>query len=70
MLSREKFLELAASKYAEINQLKQAPDMMAYERGLRDLMNELGRSIADQQLDDKSKDRPKAVNIIGWIKSY
>lgn len=59
MLSREKFLELAASKYTEINQLEQAPDMMAYERGLRDLMNELGRSIADQQLDDESKDRRK-----------
>ncbi|NJC24523.1 hypothetical protein GGR27_000004 [Lewinella antarctica] len=59
MLSRKKFLELAASKYTEINQLQQAPDMMAYERGLRDLMNELGRSIADRQFDDESKDRRK-----------
>ena len=59
MLSREKILELAASKYTKINQLEQAPDMMAYERGLRGLMNELGRSIANQQLNDESKDRRK-----------
>lgn len=59
MLSREKFLELAADKYAEINHLEEAPDLMSYERGLRDLMNELGRSIAHQQLDNDSTDRRK-----------
>ena len=59
MLSREKFLELAASKYAEICRLEEQPNMMDYERGLRDLMNELGRSILEQQLDEDTKDRRK-----------
>lgn len=59
MLSRDKFLELAADKYAEINQLTEAPNMLDYERGLREVMNELGRSIVEHQLDDASKDRRK-----------
>ena len=59
MLSREKFLELATSKYAEINRLEEEPNMLDYERGLRDLMNELGRSILEEQLNDGSKDRRK-----------
>ena len=59
MLSREKFLEIAASKYAEISRLEEKPNMLDYERGLRDLMNELGRSILEQQLDEETTDRRK-----------
>lgn len=59
MLSHEKFMELASAKYAEINQLEEAPDMLSYERGLRELLNELGRSIVEEQLSGKSTDRRK-----------
>jgi len=59
MLGEDKFLELAKAKYAQINALESAPTMLDYERGLSELMKELGRQLMEEQLSDESKDRRK-----------
>lgn len=59
MLDKDKFMELAEAKYKEIHALNGAPNMLDYEKGMRDLMNELTRSIMEEQLQGKSADRRK-----------
>ncbi|WP_420460865.1 hypothetical protein [Neolewinella sp.] len=41
MLTEDKFLALAKDKYARINALTDQPNLLDYERGLRELMDEL-----------------------------
>lgn len=59
MLSEEKFIELAKAKYAEINKLEKASTMLDYERGLREVMTELSRSVMEQQLSSEIANRRK-----------
>jgi hypothetical protein len=59
MLNEEKFLELAKAKYSQINDLEQSPTMLDYERGLRELMNELTPTIMEEQLGGQTTNRRK-----------
>jgi len=59
MISKEKFLELASAKYEQINALTSEPAMLDYERGLRDLMNQLTLEVMQEQLGGEGKDRRK-----------
>jgi hypothetical protein len=49
MLSEDKFLTLAKEKYTEINALTEHPNMLDYERGLREVMDDLARSVINEQ---------------------
>lgn len=59
MLTEEKFLALAKKKYAQINSLLDHPNMLDYERGLRELMNEMACSIMEEQVGGQTNDRRK-----------
>lgn len=59
MLDKDKFMELAAAKYQEINALNDSPNMLDYERGVREVMNELSRSIMEEQLRGQTTNRRK-----------
>ncbi len=59
MINKEKFLELASAKYEQINDLTSEPTMLDYERGLRDLMNQLSLEVMQEQLGGEGKDRRK-----------
>jgi len=61
-MDKEKFLELAAKKYEHINALTDKPTMMDYEKGLVEIMQELGREVAQSQLGEQTKDRRKKRN--------
>lgn len=64
MLNEEKFLELAKAKYAQINELNQAPSLLDYERGLSELMNELTCQVMESQLGGSSQDRRKKKRLL------
>ena len=59
MLSEDKFMALAKDKYARINALTDQPNMLDYERGLRELMDELARGVINEQLGGQTNDRRK-----------
>jgi hypothetical protein len=40
---------LAKEKYTEINALTEHPNMLDYERGLREVMDDLARSVINEQ---------------------
>jgi len=61
-MDKEKFLELAVKKYEHINALTDKPTMMDYEKGLVEIMQELGREVAQSQLGEQTKDRRKKRN--------
>lgn len=52
-------MELAEAKYKEIHALNDSPSMLDYEKGMRDLMNELTRCIMQEQLQGQTKNRRK-----------
>ncbi|TXB54411.1 hypothetical protein [Phaeodactylibacter luteus] len=58
-MDKEKFLALAAKKYEHINALTDKLTMMDYEKGLVEIMQELGREVAQSQLGDQAQDRRK-----------
>lgn len=62
VMDKEQFLLLAAKKYERINSLTDKPTMMDYEKGLVEIMEELGREVAQSQLGDQTKDRRKKRN--------
>ena len=59
MLTREEFAQLANTKYDESRALKQQPTLLDYEQGFVALWTELGRQVAEANLDPTSKDRRK-----------
>lgn len=59
MLTEDKFLALAKDKYARINALTDQPNMIDYERGLRELMDELAQGVINEQLGGQTKNRRK-----------
>ena len=59
MLTREEFAKLADAKYDEIRALKDKPTLLDYEQGFVELWTELGRQVAESNLDSGSKDRRK-----------
>jgi hypothetical protein len=59
MLNEDKFLALAKEKYAEINALTEHPNMLDYERGLREVMDDLARSVINEQLGGQTDNRRK-----------
>ncbi len=59
MLSEDKFMALAKDKYARINALTDQPNMLDYERGLRELMDELARGVINEQLGGQTNNRRK-----------
>ena len=59
MLTREEFAQLVDTKYDEIWALKQQPTLLDYEQGFVELWTELGRQVAEANLDATSKDRQK-----------
>jgi len=61
-MDKEKFLELAAKKYEHINALTDKPTMMDYEKGLVEIMQEVGSEVAQSQLGEQAKDRRKKRN--------
>jgi hypothetical protein len=56
-------MDMAAKKYESINALNEEATLMDYERGLAEIMQELGREIAESNLGNNSKDRRKKRNI-------
>ena len=61
-MDKEKFMTLAAKKYERINSLTDNPTMLDYEQGLVELMQELGREVAQAQLGEQTKERRKKRN--------
>ncbi|MFT7156447.1 MAG: hypothetical protein ACI8Q1_001462 [Parvicella sp.] len=59
MLTEDKFMALAKDKYARINALNDHPNMIDYERGLRELMDELARGVINEQLGGQTDNRRK-----------
>ena len=59
MLTREEFAQLANTKYDEIRALKEQPTLLDYEQGFVALWTELGRQVAEANLDPTSQDRRK-----------
>jgi len=62
-MNREKFMALAAQKYDRINALNDSANLLDYEKGLQELLCELGREIMEEDLKGQSKDRRKKRNI-------
>ena len=58
-MTEEEFLELAKTKYAQINELKQAPNLLDYERGFVELWEELGQQVAQTNLGKQGNDHRK-----------
>lgn len=58
-MTEEDFMKLARAKYAEINSLKDAPNLLDYERGFRELWQVLGREVAQANLGDQGRDHRK-----------
>lgn len=52
-------MALAKDKYARINALNDHPNMIDYERGLRELMDELARGVINEQLGGQTDNRRK-----------
>lgn len=59
MLTREEFAKLADEKYDEIRALKDKPTLLDYEQGFVELWTELGRQVAESNLDPVGNDRRK-----------
>jgi hypothetical protein len=54
-MSKEEFLKLAASRYEEIEKLKEHDNFYDYEKEFDRLWQDYGRSCLEQQLNAKSK---------------
>jgi hypothetical protein len=55
-MTEKEFLKLAKAKYAQINNLKQAPNLLDYEKGFVELWEELGEQVAQANLGKQGKD--------------
>jgi len=62
-MTEQEFLSLAKSKYREIESLNEKPNLLEYEQGLVEIMQELGRQIAEKNIGSPSEDRRKKRNI-------
>ena len=54
-MSKEEFLALAASRYEEIEKLKEHDNFYDYEKEFDRLWQDYGRTCMEQQLNEKSK---------------
>lgn len=55
-MTEAEFLKLAKAKYAEINKLKDAPNLLDYEKGFVELWEELGEQVAQANLGNQGND--------------
>ena len=62
-MTEEEFMKMAKAKYANIHALNDQPTLLDYEQGLVEIMQELGREIAQAQLGESTKDRRKKSDI-------
>lgn len=58
-MTEEEFLQLAKTKYAQINELKRASNLLDYEKGFIELWEELGEQVAQANLGQQGKDHRK-----------
>ena len=60
-MTKEEYLALAGSRYDELEALKQHDNFYDYEKGLVDILQELGREYLTQSLNEsyRSNDRRK-----------
>lgn len=58
-MTEEEFIKLAKEKYAQINDLKQAPNLLDYEKGFVELWEKLGQQVAQANLGKQGNDHRK-----------
>ena len=54
-MTKEEYLALAASRYDELEALKKHDNFYDYEKGLVEILQELGRDYLMQSLNETSK---------------
>jgi len=58
-MTKEEYLQIAASKYEELASLKEEKDFYNYEKRFVEIMDELSRLVLESQLGGKPKDKRK-----------
>jgi uncharacterized membrane protein len=53
-MTREEYLALAASRYDELEKLKEKDNFYDYEKGFDEIWRDLGRQYMESQLNEKS----------------
>jgi hypothetical protein len=63
-MTREEFLEIAASRYADLEKLKEHNNFYDYEKGFDELWIEMGREVLEKHLGALPKDHRKKTKLI------
>jgi hypothetical protein len=59
MMTKEEFLELAATRWPELEELDQEKDFYEYERRFEQIMLDLSREVLERKISSPGKDRRK-----------
>lgn len=62
-MTKEEYLQLAASKWPELEQLKAEGDFLAYEKRFAEIWVELGRSMLQSSISELPLDRRGKKNF-------